>query len=481
MTKPITKPMPSAISSDSDARWVLALTSAASFMVALDALVVATALSTMKTAFGASLEQLEWIVNAYGLTLAVLLISGAALGDRFGRRRMFAIGLALFTLSSIACALSTSAAALIASRAVQGAAAALVMPLAMALLSVAFPAERRAKALGIFGGVTGLAVLSGPVIGGLVVQGLAWPWIFWVNVPIGIVLIALVLRRIPESVGSDARFDLVGIGLITTAALGITWALMRGNHAGWTSAEALAPITAGLILLAAFIGWSLRAAAPMVPMRLFQNRAFAAGNIANFCLNASLYSTLFFLAQFLQTAQQHGPLAAGLRMLPWTGTLFIVAPIAGSLVSKTGERPLIALGLLLQAFGIGWLALIARPDLPFAPMIAPLVAAGCGLSMAIPAIQSAVLGSVGKNELGKASGVLNMLRMLGGVFGIAVIGAVFAATGSIASATAFSSGFTIAMLGSAGFALLGALSGLALPMRGNVSAAKPAQQKLGEA
>jgi EmrB/QacA subfamily drug resistance transporter len=453
-------------------RRLLALVSVGSFMVALDSLVVATSLSTFQSTLSASFEQLEWVANAYGLSLAVLLITGAALGDRFGRRRMFAAGLALFTFASIACALSSSIAALIVARAFQGAAAALVMPLAMALLSAAFPPERRARALGIFGAVTGLAVLGGPVLGGLMVEGLAWQWIFWLNVPIGIALIPLVFRHVPESFGADARFDFCGVALITAGALAIVWGLMRGNHAGWLTGEVLGSLAAGALLTLAFVFWGARAAAAMVPMRLFRIQAFAAGNLANFLLYATLYSAVFFIAQFLQVAQGNSPLGTGLRMLPWTATLFIVAPIAGSLAGRLGERPLIVTGLSLQALGLGWFALIAQPDLPFVRAIAPLIVAGCGVSMAMPAAQSAILGAVARTEIGKASGVLNMLRFLGGVFGIAALGAAFASTGSFASPLSFAGGFTVAMLGCAGLSLLGAIAGLALPARHSVAAAE---------
>lgn len=456
-------------------RRLLTLVAVGSFMVALDSLVVATSLSTIQSTFGASFEQLEWVVNAYGLALAVLLMTGAALGDRFGRRRMFAAGLALFTLSSIACALSGSVAALIAARAIQGAAAALVIPLAMALLSAAFPPEHRARALGTFGAITGFAVLGGPVVGGLVVEGLAWQWIFWINVPLGAVLIPLVLRHIPESFGADARFDFCGVGLISAGVLGLVWGLMRSNHAGWMSGEVLAMLAAGAVLTLAFVLRGARAKAPMVPMRLFRIRAFGFGNLANFLLYATLYGALFFIAQFLQIAQNNGPLGAGLRMLPWTATLFIVAPIAGNLVGKVGERALIVTGLSLQSLGVGWLGLIAQSDLPFIQMVAPLIVAGCGVSMAMPATQSVVLGAVARAEVGKASGVLNMLRFLGGVFGVAVLGAVFASTGNLASPQGFTSGFAAAIVGCAGLSLLGALAGLALPAHQGVAAVQSAQ------
>ena len=230
--------MPSSkrVSSTPSQRWVLALTSVAAFMAGLDVLVVATALTTIRHSLGASIGQLEWIVNAYTLSLAVLLMTAAALGDRFGRRRLFVAGMALFTAASAASALAPGIGWLIAARAVQGAGAAMLMPHAMALLSAAYPPERRARALGVFSGVMGLAILAGPIVGGAVVQGLAWQWIFWLNVPIGLLLIPLVLTRIEESFGPRVRLDAGGVLLVTGAALGLVWGLVRGNAAGWGSA-----------------------------------------------------------------------------------------------------------------------------------------------------------------------------------------------------------------------------------------------------
>jgi EmrB/QacA subfamily drug resistance transporter len=445
--------------------WVLALASAASFMVALDALVVTTALGTIRQDLGASIEALEWTVNAYNLSFAVLLLTGAALGDRFGRRRMFAAGIALFVAASAACALAGSIGALIAARAVQGAGAALVMPLAMALLSAAFPREERGTALGIFSGVTGLALIAGPVVGGAVAQGLAWQWIFWINIPIGMLLVPFVLRHVRESVGTGTALDILGLVLVTGAAFAVAWGLMRANTAGWDSAEVVAALTAGLGLAVAFIAWEMRAREPMVPMRLFGLRAFASGNTASFLYHAALYGTLFFMAQFLQNAQGNGPLGAGLRLLPWTATLFVVAPLAGRVINRIGERPLVVAGLLLQAAGLAWIALIAAPELAYAKLVTPLILAGAGISMAMPAAQNAVLGSVAASEIGKASGTFNMLRFLGGVFGIAILVAVFAGSGSLRSPQAFNAGFAAVISVSALLSLLGAIAGLGLPGR----------------
>jgi EmrB/QacA subfamily drug resistance transporter len=321
------------------AAWVLGVAAIAALMAALDAMVVSTALTTIRLDLGASIEQLEWTVNAYNLTLAVLLLPAAALGDRFGRRRRFTVGLALFVAASAACALAPDAGSLIAARAFQGAGAALVIPNALALVSAAFPAERRGSALGILQGITGLAVVAGPVIGGAVAEGIDWEWIFWLNVPIGLAAIPLALAHIEESIGGDTALDIGGFALVTGGALGVVWGLVRGNSAGWDSPEVVAALALGAALLAAFVAWELRAREPMLPMRFFRSRAFSSGNAAVFFLFASLFGAVFFLAQFLQTGLGNSPLEAALRLGPWTGTLFVVAPIAGALADRIGERP----------------------------------------------------------------------------------------------------------------------------------------------
>ena len=436
--------------------WVLALTSVASFMVALDALVVTTALSTIRLDLGASIEALEWTVNAYNLSFAVLLLTGAALGDRFGRRRMFAAGLTLFVVASAACAVASTIGTLIAARAVQGAGAALVMPLAMALLSAVFPREERAKALGIFSAVTGLALIAGPVAGGAIADGLAWQWIFWINLPVGAIALPLIV---------GTGLDVLGLVLVTAAAMGAMWGLMRANSVGWMSLEVVSAITAGIVLAVAFVLWELRAREPMVPMRLFRSRALASGIAASFLFYAAMYGTLFFLPQFLQVAQGHGPFGVGLRLLPWTATLFVFAPIGGGLVNRMGERSLVVAGLGLQAIGMAWIALTATPGLAYTNLIAPLVLAGAGVSMAMPAAQNVVLGAVAPSEIGKASGTFNMSRFLGGVFGVAVQVAVFAATGSFGSPQAFSAGFVPAIGIAATLSLMAAIVGMWLPGR----------------
>jgi EmrB/QacA subfamily drug resistance transporter len=457
------------MSSKSARGWVVALTGIGSLMAALDTLVVSTALPTIRLDLGASVEDLEWTVNAYNLSFAVLLMTGAALGDRYGRRNLYATGLGLFATASAACALAPDVGWLIGARAVQGAGAALLMPLGLALLSAAFPPERRGTAIGIFSAITGLSVASGPLVGGAVVEGLAWEWIFWVNVPIGLLAVPLVLTRMKESFGADTALDIPGLALVTGGALGIVWGLVRGNPAGWGSPEVVSSLAIGVVLVAAFIAWEMRAAEPMLPMRFFRSRAFSAGNAAIFFTFASLFGAVFFFAQLLQTGLGYGPLDAGLRLIPWTATFMTVAPIAGALADRFGERPFMVGGLLLQAVGMGWIALIAEPGLEYSEFVLPAIVAGVGVSMAIPAAQNSVIGSVALEALGKAAGTNSMMRELGGVFGIAIAVAVFAAAGSFASANAFLDGFAPAIAVTAALSLAGAIAGTALPGRRWVS------------
>jgi EmrB/QacA subfamily drug resistance transporter len=444
-------------------RWTLALASLASLMVGLDALVVTTALNTIRLRLGASIEDLEWTVNAYTLVFAALLLTAAAIGDRIGRRRLLVIGLTVFTLGSAACALAPGVGPLIAARAVQGSGAAMVMPAALALVGAAFPPERRGTAMGVFGGVTGLAVLGGPVLGGAVVQGMAWQWIFWLNVPIGIVLIPLATRRITESTGPAQRLDPLGLLTSGLGVFGVVWALVRANAVGWGSAQTVVALVGGFALLAAFVAVEARAAAPMLPLRLFRNVPFAAANSAGLLMTAGIFGAAFFFAQDLQAGRHMTPLGAGLHLLPWTATLFLVAPLAGAEINRFGERPLLVFGLLGQAVGFGWIAVAAHGGYP--AMIPPMVLAGFGVSIAMPAVQSAALGAVRPQEIGKASGTYNAMRQLGGALGIAVLSAVFTARGGFATPHAVATGFGDTMAAACALSALGALAGVGVGAR----------------
>lgn len=443
-------------------RWVLGLASMGSVMVALDALVVAVALTTIRKDLGASIEQLEWTVNAYTLSFAMLMMAAAAIGDRWGRRRTFAAGLTLFAVASVCCALAPTVSWLIAARAVQGIGAAVVMPLGMGLLGAAFPPERRGWAIGIFSGVTGLAVLSGPMLGGAVTEGLAWQWIFWINVPVAAIAVPLVLTRIPESHGPARRVDVRGAVLITLAVLGLVWGVVRGEPAGWASVEVVVAFATGVVLLLAFLAWERRAPQPMVPLSFFRTRTFSAGNTSGFFLTAGLFGAVFLVAQFMQVTFGSGPAKAGLQMLPWTATLFLVGPISGRMVDRLGERPLVVTGLALQAVGMFWISAASAGSVQYADLVLPMMLAGCGVSLAMPAAQSASIGALPREAVGVASGIYSMMRQLGGAVGVAVLAAVFAAAGGYGS---FDTGFTRALAVCGVLSMIGALSGLGIAAR----------------
>ncbi|MFJ4653120.1 DHA2 family efflux MFS transporter permease subunit [Nocardia sp. NPDC088792] len=448
---------------NTEQRWTLALTSVASLMVGLDALVVTTALNTIRLHLGASMADLEWTVNAYTLTFAMLMLTAAAIGDRIGRRTLLLAGLGLFTAASAGCALAPDIAVLIAARAVQGVGSAMVMPAALSLIGGVFGPEQRGRAMGVFAGVTGLAILGGPVLGGVVVQGMAWEWIFWLNVPIGAVLIPLAYRRIAESRGPARPLDPIGLVLSGLGVLGLVWGLVRGNGSGWGSAEVVGALAGGAVLLAVFVEWELRAPAPMLPMRLFVDRGFGAANLAGFAMTAGIFGAAFFFAQYLQAGLHESPLAAGVRMLPWTATLFVIAPLAGARMNRIGERRLVVAGLAGEAIGFAWIAAVSGSG--YAVMVAPMMVAGIGISAAMPAVQNAVLNSVEPRSIGTASGVYSTMRQLGGAFGIAVASAVFLAHGGYSSAAAVATGFRAAMLVTAALAALGGVAGLAVTRR----------------
>jgi EmrB/QacA subfamily drug resistance transporter len=445
--------------------WTFVITSLALFMVVLDNLVVSTALPVIRTDLGASLEELEWTVNAYTLTFAVLLLTGAALGDRFGRRRMFAIGLTIFTAASAAAALAPSMDALILARAIQGVGGAIVTPLTLTILSDAFPKEKRGLALGAWSGIAGLAVASGPLVGGAVVDGISWQWIFWLNVPLGILLLPLAMRFLRETRGPASSLDLTGLGLASAGLLGLVWGLIHGNGDGWTSPQIVASLTAGAVLTAGFVAWELRAPAPMLPMRFFRDRAFAAANGASLLMYFGMFGSIFLLTQFLQTVQGHSPLGAGLRVLPWTAMPMIVAPIAGALSDRIGGRPLMAVGLSLQAVGLGWLAAVSTPTVPYSDLVIPFILSGTGMAMFFAPVANVVLSAVRPEEEGQASGANNAIREVGGVFGVAVLASVFASYGGYGTPQSFVDGLTPAIWVGAIVVAVGALISLAIPSR----------------
>src|SRR5712691_11198430 len=454
--------------------WTFAITSAALYMASLDNLGVTTALPSIRAHLHASLEGLQWTVNAYTLTFAVLLLTGATLGERYGRRRLFTVGLGLFTAGSAAAALAPVIGALVAARAAQGVGAAVLIPLTLTLLSAAVSPQRRGLALGAWGAVGGLAIAIGPLVGGAVVEGASWQWIFWLNVPIGLVLLPFAWTRLTESYGPATRLDLRGVTLASLGLLGIVLGVVRGNDHGWTSLTVLPPLVAGALLVAAFLWWETRAPEPMLPLRLFRSRGFTITNTASMLMFFGMFGSIFLLAQFLQVVQGYSPLQAGIRTLPWTAMPVLVAPIAGMLSDRIGGRPLLVTGLALQAIGLGWLAAISSPTVAYATLVPAFVVSGVGMSLFFAPVANVVLGSVRRDQEGIASGANNAIRELGGVFGIAVLGAVFSARGGYTSGTAFVSGMSAAVwVGGAAVAAAAAVA-LALPRLRKAPAASAA-------
>jgi EmrB/QacA subfamily drug resistance transporter len=444
-------------------RWTFVLASTALFMAVLDNLVVLFALPSIQQDLSASVQQLEWTVNAFTLAFAVFLITGAALGDRFGRRRVFVIGISLFTAASALCALAPSIELFLIGRAIQGTGAAMITPLSLTILSAAFPAEKRGLILGSWSGIAGLAISLGPVVGGAIATGISWPWIFWLNVPIGAVVAPLCAVRLRESFGPYDRLDLPGVALVSTGLFGIVFGLVRGSAVGWTAGEVIAALVAGVLLTGAFLAWELRSPRPMLPLHLFKRRAVAVTNAASFSMYFGLFGSIFLLSQFLQVAQGYSALEAGVRALPWTAMPIIVAPIAGVLASRIGGGPLMAAGLALEAGSLTWLALLLDPHVAYVDIVGAFVLGGVGMGLFFAPAAIVILGSVRLEEEGQASGANNAIRELGGVFGVAVLATIFSSYGSYASPRDFTDGVIPPTWLGAVVLGLGALLALAVP------------------
>jgi len=444
-------------------RWTLAIVSLALFMVVLDNLIVTVALPSIQKDLGATLQQLEWTVNAYTLAFAVTLIPGAAIGDRFGRKRTFLAGLALFTASSAAAALAPGASELVAARALQGIGGAIVAPLTLTLLAEAFPPERRGAALGIWSGISGLGIALGPLVGGAVVSGLSWQWIFWINVPLGVALLPLAAVFLRESRGEATRLDLPGVGLVTTGLFALVFGLVRGQAEGWTSPLIVGSLSAGVVLLGLFVAHERRTEAPMLPLDLFAKRAFAVTNGVSFFMYFGTFGSIFLITQFVQQVMGYAPFDAGVRMLVWTGATAITSPIAGILAERRGPRTLMALGLALQAAALAWLAMASGVDSTNSELAAPFAIAGVGMGLVFAPSASALLSVVAPHRAGQASGTNNAIREVGGVFGVAVMSTIFSGAGGFTSPQAFVDGFHPALWVGAAVVGVGAAVALLLP------------------
>jgi EmrB/QacA subfamily drug resistance transporter len=451
--------------------WTLGIVSIGLFMVVLDNLVVSIALPSIHRDLGASIQTLEWTVNAYVLSYAVLLLTGAALGDRFGRKRMFIAGLTLFTVSSAAAALAPTIGLLIAARATQGVGAAIVTPLTLTLLADAFPPERRGIAIGVWSGISGIAVALGPLVGGGVVQLSSWHWIFWINVPIGLVVVPLAASRLAESHGPARRLDLRGLLLSSAGLFGIVYGLVRAQSQGWTSAEVLVALAVGVLLVLVFVRSELRTSEPMLPLSFFASRGFTVTNAVSLAMYFGMFGSIFFLSQFLQNVLHNTPFQAGVKLLVWTGAAMVVSPLAGFFSERYGSRPFMVAGLTLQAAALGWLAVLAGVHMSYVSMIGPFLLAGSGMSLVFAPAANAVLASVRTTEAGQASGATNAIRELGGVLGVAVLATVFTSHGSYASPQDFVNGLVPAMW--VGTAVLGggALIAAAFPFSTRATAA----------
>jgi EmrB/QacA subfamily drug resistance transporter len=442
--------------------WTYVACCIAVFMISMDNLIVTNALPVIRQALHTGLEGLEWTVNAYTLTFAVLLLTGAALGDRFGRRRLMIIGITVFTAASCASALAPSIGVLIAARAVQGVGAAIMMPLTITLIASVTPPERRGTALGIWGATAGLGAALGPVIGGAVTDAASWHWIFWINVPIGIAVLPLLLLA-RESRSGAGRLDPAGVILATAGLFGIVFGLVRGNSHGWTSAQVLGSLTFGAFLVAAFLAWESAAATPMMPLSLFRSRGFSASSATMMLTNMGMFGVIFLVSQFLQSVLGYTPLGAGVHALPWTATPAVAAPIAGLLSDRLGGRRIVAIGVALQAIGIGWLAAEITATIPYAELIPPFLIAGTGLGFFFAPITRLTLRHAPEQLEGIASGTSNALRQVGTVLGIAALGSVFSAAGGLASPGQFTTGLTAALTVSAAILAVSALVVLLAP------------------
>jgi EmrB/QacA subfamily drug resistance transporter len=447
------------------AAWALVITSVAGFMASLDNLVVTTALPSIREDLGGALDDLEWTVSAYTLTFAVLLMSGAALGDRFGRRRLFLAGLTVFTGASAAAAMSSGIDALIAARAVQGVGAAVMMPLTLTLLTAAVPAAKRGLAYGIWGAVNGLAVASGPLIGGSLTEHVSWHWIFWLNVPLGLALLPLARLRLAESHGTGAPLDIPGTLLASGGLFGIVYGLVRGPADGWTGPLVLTGLFTGAALLTGFVLYSTRAKNPMLPMRLFRSRAFSGINAASLLMFLGMFGSIFLLSQYMQGVLGYSPTQAGLRMLPWTGMPMLVAPVAGILSDRVGGRPVVAAGLFLQAAGLGYLASVVTADASYAVQLPGLIISGIGMALYFAPAANLVMSSVRPQEQGMASGANNALREVGGALGIAVMSSIFSAQGGYESGQAFVDGLRPALVTGAAVVAVAGIAALLIPRR----------------
>jgi EmrB/QacA subfamily drug resistance transporter len=420
----------SAITDDNRRWWTLGAMCFALFMVMLDNTVVNVALPSIQKDLGSSISGLEWTVNAYTLSFAVLLVTGGRLGDIFGRRRMFLFGVVVFGLSSAFIGFSQSDAWLVGGRAAQGIGAAFMMPATLSIISNAFPPHERGKAIGTWAGVSAMALAIGPVVGGFLVENVSWQSIFFLNVPVAIVAVFVTVAAARESRDetSTHQVDIPGVLTISVALGALVLALVEGNAWGWASPSILALLVASVAAMVAFAYIETHSPEPMVDFTFFRSKSFLGANIVAFVVSFAMLAMFFFLALYMQNIKGYSPLQAGVRFLPSTAVIIVVGPIAGRLTDRIGPRPLMTLGLLTVAAAMFWQGHLT-PDTSYGFLVGAFVLMGLGMGLVMSPMSTAAMNAVEHTKAGVASGILSMSRMVGGTFGVAAMGALVSGLG----------------------------------------------------
>lgn len=411
--------------------WTLIAVSVATFMLLLDITVVNVALPSIREDLGASFSDLQWVVDAYALTLAALVLTAGSLADRFGRRRLFVAGLTIFSAASLLCALAPDPTFLNLARAVQGVGGAVMFAVSLALIAQEFPAGReRGMAMGVYGSTIGVAVAVGPLVGGALTDGLGWESIFYINVPVGILAIAMTLLRVRESRDPHAtRIDWPGVATFSVALFALVFALVRGNDEGWGSTLIVALLAAAGVLMAAFVAIERRVAEPMLPLGLFRRPAFTGVQLAAFAVSGSLFSLFLYLSLYLQNGLGYTPFETGVRYLPVTVASFVAAPIAGMLLSRVPARIMMSGSLAVAGVGLLLMAGVEAGD-DWTTLLAGFLLAGAGVGFLNPVIADVALSVVPKERSGMAAGINDTFRQVGVAVGIAVWGAIFVSRGA---------------------------------------------------
>jgi EmrB/QacA subfamily drug resistance transporter len=448
--------------------WTLAAVSFGLFMIMLDNTIVNVALPSIQSSLGLKISELEWVVTGYALTFGALMLTGGKLADLMGRRRIFVVGLLIFTLSSLACGLAGSAGVLIGARVVQGVGAALMNPATLSIITVTFPARQRGTAIGIWAGVSALALAIGPLVGGLIVERINWNWIFFINIPVGVVAILAAFMFIDESrdTSHEQRPDVPGL---LTSALGLfalSYALIEANNYGWSSARIVVAFAIAAVSLVAFVLLELRQRLPMLDLSLFRNRGFAGANAVMLLVGLAMFGVFFYVSLYVQQVLGYSPIQAGASFLPWTVLIILLAPQAGRLSDRIGPRPFVAGGMVVLAGSLFWFAQLGVSE-SFWKLLPGMLLGGIGMSAAMAPVTAAAMSSVRPDKAGVGSAVLNSMRQVGGSLGIAIMGAIVASGVSSGLAAgdsrpvAFVNGFHHALEVAAVIALVGAVIALA--------------------